>query len=125
MNLKTICVIALIATCCIIAVSCKGQTIDNKQLKEIYQKENTIVVDVRTEKEFGEGHFENSINIPLSEISKQENQERLKPYENIITICRSGRRSGKAMQILKEKGFENVYNGGGWKSFETIIIQEE
>jgi Rhodanese-related sulfurtransferase len=125
MNLKTIYVIALITTCCIIAVSCKGQTIDNNQLKEIYQKDNTVVVDVRTEKEFGEGHFENSINIPLSEIEEQGNLEKLKPYENIITICRSGRRSGKAIEILKEHGFENVYNGGGWKSFENIITKEE
>ena len=41
--------------------------------------------------------------------------------EVIITCCVSGRRSNKAKEILKSKGYNNVFNGGGWKSLKNKL----
>ena len=72
-----------------------------------------IVVDVRSNEEFRQGHIKGAINIPLDHINNWfntlENKNQL-----IITCCASGLRSRVAQNILKLNGFPNVYNGGGW-----------
>lgn len=77
------------------------------------------IIDVRTRQEFSSGHFKGSINIPLQEITsglKQLNKEDI-----IITCCRSGMRSASAKSILKENGYQFVYNGGSWNALESKL----
>ena len=87
-----------------------------QKLKEIASK--AIIIDVRTPSEFQSAHFENSINIPLSEISDKitEIKSLNKP---IICCCRSGFRSQKATKILKSQGIE-CYNGGSWQEVSDL-----
>ena len=70
------------------------------------------IIDVRTVGEFQSGHINGAKNIPLQELRTKLNQ--LKKDETYILCCASGARSGSATRILKNEGFENVYNGGGW-----------
>lgn len=79
-------------------------------------KQGAIIVDVRTNAEFRAGHIEGSRNIPLDEIHTAINTLRLlnKP---IITVCRSGNRSGMAQSILSSSGI-NAHNGGAWTSLK-------
>ena len=79
-----------------------------------------IVVDVRSEAEFYSGHIENSLNIPLVEITSKLDQFKDKD-QPIITCCASGMRSAGAAKILSAKGFTNVVNGGGWSSLEAKL----
>lgn len=80
---------------------------------------NAFLVDVRTPQEFAEGHVQGSVNIPLDQVANQ--LEKFKNHDNIIVFCRSGNRSGQALQILKENGFSNVVNGGTWENVESIL----
>jgi phage shock protein E len=79
-------------------------------MKEILSKAS--VVDVRTPGEYHESHYPGAINIPLNELT-----ERLDEFKNmqqpIVAYCRSGARSGMAVSVLKQNGFNEVYNGGG------------
>jgi rhodanese-related sulfurtransferase len=75
-------------------------------------QDNGIIVDVRSPQEYSGGNIKGSINIPLQQIGNKS--EQLKKYKNVIVCCQSGMRSASAASILKGKGFENVYNGGGW-----------
>ena len=79
-----------------------------------------IVVDVRSEAEFYSGHIENSLNIPLGEITSKLDQLKDKD-QPIITCCASGMRSAGAAKILSAKGYTNVVNGGGWSSLEAKL----
>lgn len=90
---------------------------DSKPLEQIALNDSTIIVDVRTPAEFAAGHIEKSINIPLEMIATQN--ELLNDYQTVITVCRSGVRSGKAKAILDNAGFRNVFNGGGWQNFDA------
>ena len=103
---------------------CGQTTVRDKKvnLKEIIQKENTIIVDVRTAEEFSAGHIEQSINIPLS--SLPYSVEKLSTFDNIILVCQSGNRSGRAKMLLEEKGLKNVYNGGGWWALNERLKNE-
>ena len=87
--------------------------------KKLVQKSKTVIIDVRTVEEFEAGHMPQTINIPLQVFP--DSIDDLKRFEDIILICRSGNRSGKAKILMEERGFKNVYNGGGWVAFQEIV----
>lgn len=82
-------------------------------------KNGAVIVDVRSATEYKAGHIANSKNYPLDNIrSKVADLKKLnKP---VITVCRTGARSGMAKGILKSSGIE-VYNGGPWTSLKSKI----
>ncbi|SFS83478.1 Rhodanese-related sulfurtransferase [Zhouia amylolytica] len=83
-------------------------------------KNDGIIIDVRTSGEYASGHIKGSKNIPLNTLSG--NLSKLKNKERpIITCCASGMRSATAKNILKNQGFTNVHNGGGWKRLNQKI----
>jgi rhodanese-related sulfurtransferase len=92
-----------------------GPGTDFKALKE----NGAIFIDVRTPQEFDHGHIQGSKNIPLDKIQRE-----VKAIKNmnkpIITVCKSGARSGMAKSILKSAGVE-VYNGGPWNVLVSKI----
>jgi rhodanese-related sulfurtransferase len=79
-------------------------------------KQGALVVDVRSKGEYAGGHIKGSINIPVDQINT--NTGRLDKNKVIITCCASGMRSGAAKNILKSKGYTQVYNGGSWMSLQ-------
>ena len=85
--------------------------------------EDAIVLDVRSMNEFKDGHIVNAINIPLNGLGnnvKQIEKHRDKP---IVTVCRSGSRSGAAGAILRKNGFQNVKNlRGGMLAWENASL---
>jgi len=98
-----------------------ANTITPEQLKQkIDNHENMILIDVRTQPEYtGElGHIKGTVLLPVQDITSWiSNYENDKDKE-IIMICRSGNRSGRATQYFLDNGFKDVYNmeGGmiGW-----------
>lgn len=83
-------------------------------------KNGARIIDVRTPAEFASGHISFSENIPLDTIpSKLDN---IKNYDGaIVMVCRSGNRSKQAVNFLKSKGVENIYNGGSWDSVNELL----
>ena len=78
-----------------------------------------VIVDVRSTGEFKAGHIPGSKNFPLDSI-RSKVAELKKLNKPVITVCRSGARSGMAKSILKSAGLE-VYNGGPWTSLKNKI----
>lgn len=81
--------------------------------------EGGVIVDVRTKGEYKSGHIKGSKNIPLDEIARS--MHKLDKYKPVIVCCRSGMRSGQALGILKNAGFERVHNGGGWMNLQRKL----
>lgn len=92
--------------------------IRSHSLDEIWQviNQGALVVDVRTEQEFAEGHLENALHIPHDQIIKHLDQLRSKSSAGIVLYCKSGGRSDFAMKLLKSENFEQLYNAGGYQS---------
>jgi len=87
---------------------------------QLINREDAIILDVREDNEYRDGHIINSVHIPVAYLN-----ERLKELEKykgkpIIVGCRSGQRSSHACTILKKQGFDSVYNLSGgimaWKN---------
>lgn len=94
--------------------------ISAEKLKEL-QKEGVLVVDIRTEKEYNEGHIpdvsENIDYLKDDFLSKMEGFDKTKP---VIIHCARGGRSGKASSLLQQAGFIKIYDYVGgfndWKA---------
>ena len=78
-----------------------------------------VIIDVRTPAEYKAGHIPGSKNIPLDVIGSKAGELK-KAGKPVITVCRSGNRSGIAKSKLGAAGVE-VYNGGAWQSLITKI----
>jgi phage shock protein E len=78
-----------------------------------------VIVDVRSPGEYKAGHITGSKNFPLDNIQSKV-AELKKLNKPVITVCRSGARSGMAKDILKSSGIE-VYNGGPWMSLKSKL----
>lgn len=92
-----------------------GATVNYKELVN----NGAIIADVRSAGEFRAGHIPGSKNFPLDNI-RAKVAELKKLNKPVITVCRSGARSGMAKGILKSAGIE-VYNGGPWTSLKNKI----
>ncbi len=86
--------------------------------KELLDR-GAIIVDVRSVTEYKSGHITGSRNYPLENI-RSKAAELLKAGKPVITVCRSGMRSGMAKNILQAAGVE-VYNGGPWTTLKSNI----
>jgi rhodanese-related sulfurtransferase len=85
--------------------------------------EDAVVLDVRSMAEYKNGHIVNAINIPLNGLGnnlKQLEKHRDKP---ILSVCRSGSRSGAACRLLRKQGFEKAKNlRGGMMAWESANL---
>ena len=88
--------------------------ISQDEAKEMMAKDDGhVIVDVRREDEYAEGHIPGAILIPNESIGENPPKE-LPDYGQIILVyCRSGRRSKEAAQKLADMGYSNVYEFGG------------
>ena len=88
--------------------------------KELSLKQNDVVlIDVRTPGEFEQGHLENSVNINIADKSFKEEVGKLDKSQPVYVYCKVGGRSAKAANMLREMGFEEVYDlKGGIQNWE-------
>jgi phage shock protein E len=92
---------------------------------EMIKSNSGVVIDVRTEDEYQNGHL--SLASHQYDLLNGEFEAQLDSLDKDKTYylyCRSGNRSGQAARLMKKNGFENVYNVGGFKEladegFET------
>ena len=83
-----------------------------------YNKENSILLDVRSEIEFNSGHIEGAINIPVDNLREHLND--LDKNKEIIEYCQVGLRGYVASRILTQKGFKVKNITGGYKSSSIL-----
>jgi len=79
-----------------------------------------VIIDVRTPGEFAEGHIENAINIDFHSETFTDKLDNLDKNKTYLIYCRSGGRSGNALDIMAELNFREGYNMldgiTGWKT---------
>jgi rhodanese-related sulfurtransferase len=93
------------------------------QAVQLINHQNAVVLDVRLDDEFKQGHVVNSIHIPVGVL--QNRIKELEKYKSrpIIVNCRSGSRSATACSVLRKQGFESVYKlEGGILSWQNANL---
>ena len=96
---------------------CRKRYCRNLQEKDITGEElknkvsqGAILIDVRSNQEYMEGHLQGAINIPDFEITNRVQREIPKKNQMVILYCQYGGRSKSASIIMKKLGYTNVYN---------------
>ena len=112
----------LLAVMCLVAC---GQTDENRQ-EAVYvnitaeeaksimdSEEGYVILDVRTQEEYDQGHIPGAILIPDYEISAKAEAVLTDKNQLILVYCRSGRRSKLAAEALVKLGYTNIKEFGG------------
>ncbi len=89
------------------------QTVPPKEFQAKLDEIGGKLLDVRTPQEFGEGYLKGAVNIDFYEDDFQDRLEQLPKDSAYFVYCRSGGRSGKTLQMMKDLGFRLVYDMGG------------
>ena len=87
-------------------------------------EQNYIILDVRTEEEFAQGHIAGAILIPDYEITEKAESVLTDKDQQILVYCRSGRRSKNAASQLVKLGYSNVKEFGGIIDWPYGITKE-
>ncbi len=76
-------------------------------------EEGYIILDVRTQEEYDQGHIPGAIVISHEEIAEKAEEVLTDKDQLILVYCRSGRRSKIAAEALVELGYTNIKEFGG------------
>ncbi len=86
----------------------------------LINRQDAVVVDVREDREFEQGHIINAVHIPLGLMDARIKQLEKHKGKPIIVCCKQGQDSAQAGVTLHKHGFNPVYKLGGgisaWKS---------
>ena len=98
-------------------------------MMDIPHDPNLIVMDVRRETEYADGHLKDAENIPLNEMTDVAQFAHFEDTQNLYVHCAGGYRSVIASSILKKEGYHNLRNvSGGWgkiKEEEKAVIEKD
>jgi len=127
-------IIALSLICIAFVFSCQEKTNaivfdENPEVIQLLSVEEFIthikdkemqLIDVRTEKEFAEGHIEKAKNFDIQSKTFSELASTLDKNKPVYLYCRSGKRSKKASLELQKLGFQKIYDlKGGFLVWEN------
>ena len=111
--------------------ACGQQSYENTDVKgfaQLMERADVVVLDVRTEEEFKEGHLEGALNIDQGQDGFVDKVKATLSTDKTIAIyCRSGRRSANAAEKLAAVGYKCINLKGGiiaWKEATMPVTTE-
>ena len=121
--MKKTCIFLIFLLMVIFSASCNTKSTENitrmdgSRLEAILndktEREKYLIIDVREDYEYKAGHVPYSINISVQEIESRISEISDWKEKNVIVICRSGRRSRTAAEILVKYGFKKIFDADG------------
>ena len=99
------------------------------QAVDLINNKNALIIDVRTPEEFAESHLPEANNFPVDTLSQNiETIKKLQRDKPLLVYCRSGKRSARAAEKLKNLGVNSLYNlkGGikAWSDANNPLVKE-
>lgn len=92
----------------------------------LFNHEDALVLDVREQSEWTDGHIAQAKHVPLGQLKNRLSDLEKHKAKPVIAVCRTGNRSGHACRVLKKAGFENLHNlAGGMQAWEQAGLPRE
>lgn len=93
----------------------------DEMMMDLPHDDNMVVLDVRGETEFADGHVAGAINIPLTNLKDPGAMANIQENDNLYVHCAGGYRSVIAASLLKRQGIHNLRNVlGGWGKIKEL-----
>jgi len=106
-----------------------SQGVDVKQAHSMVAQPGALLLDVREPVEYAAIHAPSAKLIPLGEVGLRLKELEAYKDKPVAVICRSGRRSAKAVALLQEAGFTQVSNVQGgiqaWEQAGLEVIKQQ
>ncbi len=99
----------------------KGLVSYEELQQKLTDKAPIVLLDVRTQEEFNNGHIPGALLLPYDEIDQKAAQLLPEKEKEIIIYCRSGRRSAIAKDSLEALGYTNVKDFGGMNRWQGQV----
>lgn len=87
-----------------------GAHLDAAQFAAALKRPGTTVLDVRTPGEFAQGHLPGAVNLDIEGADFGARVAQLDPAGAYAVYCRSGNRSGVALEAMAQSGFTGAYD---------------
>jgi rhodanese-related sulfurtransferase len=98
--------------------------VDAATVQTLRQRPDVLLIDVREPDEYQAGHIPGAVLWPLRDLP--QHLDEVPKDKTVIAVCRSGNRSAKATDFLRETGFDNVHNmQGGMIAWEKAGYEVE
>ena len=134
--MKRMLILLLALALCLGAVGCSAEKageetvsynqIDQETAKAMMAKDDGhVIVDVRRQDEYDEGHIPGAILIPNETIGSERPGALSDPEQLILIYCRSGNRSRQAAAKLAAMGYVNLYEFGGINTWTGEVVTED
>ena len=94
----------------------------SSQQAEAMMSDDVIILDVRTQEEFDNGHIKNAVLLPDYEIKEKAESVITDKNQTVLVYCRTGVRSEAASKELIEMGYTNVFDFGGIVDWTGEIV---
>lgn len=80
-----------------------------------------VVIDVREQNEWDEGHIENSLLMPFRQIENLIEEQIPDKTTKVLLYCRSGIRASYALKTIQNLGYNNSFNIGGFTDAQRLV----
>ena len=130
-------IILVLAMVLLVGCGMSGQIMDGDGMVNSYRQisqdeaktmmkadDGHVIVDVRRQDEYDDGHIPGAICIPNESIGETQPAELPDLNQVILVYCRSGRRSKEAAQKLFDMGYTGVYEFGGIIDWTGDVVKE-
>ncbi len=96
-----------------------GPSVSTMEATQLINRQDALVLDVREQAEYAQGHILNARGLPLSKIETRIGELAKYKSKPVIVYCASGNRSSAAATALRKGGFSNVVNlRGGFAAWQ-------
>ena len=87
--------------------------------KEVDQKKGMVLIDIRTDKEYENGHIPGAVHVPLADIG--DKVKKIRKEKELVVYCQHGNRSIWAIKRLMGMGYKNLYSiKGGYNAWKRL-----
>lgn len=83
--------------------------------EELQGAEGVQILDVRDHEEWTAGHIDGTLHVPMADVGGQ--LEWIEKGRPVVTVCRSGQRSGKVAKLLAVRGYDAANLRGGLQAW--------
>jgi rhodanese-related sulfurtransferase len=104
-----------------------AKSVSPRQLSELVNRQQGVVLDVRDKNDFRTGHIVDAINIPHTQIKDRIGELNAHKGKPVIVVCKLGQNAGLVARSLQQAGFAPVYKLGGgiteWQAEQLPLVK--
>jgi rhodanese-related sulfurtransferase len=106
--------------------SAGGPWVDTLQATQLMNRDDALVVDLRTAAEFASGHILGAKNVPLADLARRARELDKHKAKPVIVYCSTGNSAGAGVALMRKGGFASVVNlSGGFAAWQQAGLPVE